>query len=160
MPNVATTVSIRIDRAREPLFDWFIPIELPRILTGWGPIPAVVATSDQSGPWDTPGSRRTVHLADGSLAHERVTACARPAVFAYTVNGFSGPVRHAAVEGRGQWWFEAAGAGATDVRWTYTFQARSRAAALLLTPVVKIAWRGFMRRGLDRLAALAHDEVG
>jgi hypothetical protein len=65
-----------------------------------------------------------------------------------------------AVEGRGQWWFEAAGAGATDVRWTYTFQARSRAAALLLTPVVKIAWRGFMRRGLDRLATLARDEVG
>ena len=46
------------------------------------------------------------------------------------------------------------------MRWTYTFQARSRAAALLLTPVVKIAWRGFMRRGLDRLAALARDEVG
>ncbi len=160
MPNVATTVSVRIDRARGPLFDWFIPIELPRILTGWGPVPAVVSTSDQSGPWDTPGSRRTVHLADGSHAHERVTACARPAVFGYTVNGFSGPVRHVAVEGRGQWWFEAAGDGATDVRWTYTFQARSRAAALLLTPVVKIAWRGFMRRGLDRLAALARDEVG
>jgi Polyketide cyclase / dehydrase and lipid transport len=77
-----------------------------------------------------------------------------------TVDGFSGPVRQAAVEGRGQWWFEAAGDGATDVRWTSTFQARSRAAALLLTPVVKIAWRGFMRRGLDRLAAPARDEVG
>jgi hypothetical protein len=159
MPNVATTVSIRIPSAREPLFDWFIPIELPRILTGWGPIPAVVATSEQSGPWDTPGSRRTVHLADGSTAHERVTACERPASFGYTVHGFSGPVRHVAVEGRGQWSFEAAGAGATEVRWTYTFQARSRVAGLLLTPVVKIAWRGFMRRGLDRLAALAHDEV-
>jgi polyketide cyclase/dehydrase/lipid transport protein len=159
MPNVATTVSIRIPSAREPLFDWFIPIELPRILTGWGPVPAVVATSEQSGPWDTPGSRRTVHLADGSTAHERVTACERPASFGYTVNGFSGPVRYVAVEGRGQWWFEAAGPGATDVRWTYTFQARSRAAALLLTPVVKVAWRGFMRRGLDRLAALARDEV-
>ena len=159
MPNVATTVSIRIASAREPLFDWFIPIELSRILTGWGPVPAVVATSEQSGPWDTPGSRRTVHLADGSTAHERVTACERPASFGYTVYGFSGPVRHVAVEGRGQWWFEAAGAGATDVRWTYTFQARSRAAALLLTPVVKVAWRSFMRRGLDRLAALAHDEV-
>jgi hypothetical protein len=160
MPHVATTVSVRVDAAREPLFDWFIPIELPRILTGWGPVPAVVATSDQSGPWDTPGSRRTVQLADGSTAHERVTLCERPAAFGYTVDGFSGPVRHVATEGRGQWWFDAAGAGATDVRWTYTFQARSRAAALLLTPVVKIAWRGFMRRALHQLAALARDEVG
>jgi hypothetical protein len=160
MPSVATTVSVRVAAAREPLFDWFIPVELPRILTGWGPVPAVVATSDQSGPWDTPGSRRTVHLSDGSLAHERVTLCERPASFGYTVDGFSGPVRHVAVEGRGQWWFQAAGADATDVRWTYTFQARSRTAALLLTPVVKIAWRGFMQRSLNQLAALARDEAG
>jgi hypothetical protein len=159
MPSVATTVSVRVAAAREPLFDWFIPIELPRILTGWGPVPAVVSTSDQSGPWDTPGSRRTVHLADGSTAHERVTACERPASFGYTVDGFSGPVRHVAVEGRGRWAFDPAGAGATDVHWTYASQARSRAAALLLTPVVKIAWRGFMRRALHRLAELARDEV-
>jgi hypothetical protein len=159
MPSVATTVSVRVAAAREPLFDWFIGIELPRILTGWGPVPAVVSTTDQSGPWDTPGSRRTVHLSDGSTAHERVTACERPASFGYTVDGFSGPVRHLADEGRGQWRFAAAGADATDVRWTYTFQARSPAAALLLTPVVKIAWRGFMRRALNQLAALARDEA-
>jgi hypothetical protein len=160
MPSVATTVGVRVAAARDPLFDWFIPLELPRILTGWGPVPAVVSTSDQSGPWDVPGSRRTVHLADGSLAHERVTACERPASFGYTVDGFSGTVRHIAREGRGQWWFEAAGADATDVRWTYTFEARSRAAALILAPIVKVAWRGFMRRGLDRMAVLARDEVG
>jgi hypothetical protein len=160
MPSVTTTVSIRIDRAREPLFDWFIPIELPRILTGWGPVPAVIGTRDQSGPWDTVGSRRTVELADGSTAHERVTLYERPSAFGYTVDGFSGTVRHAAVEGRGRWTFDAAGPEATDVRWTYTFQARSRAAALLLTPVVKIAWRGFMARALQRLAELARDEVG
>jgi len=159
MPNVATTVSIRVAAAREPLFDWFIPIELPRILTGWGPVPAVVSTSEQSGPWDVIGSRRTVALADGSTAHERVTACERPSAFGYTVDGFSGPIRHVAREGRGQWWFEPAGDAETDVRWTYTFEARSRAAAVLLTPIVKIAWRGFMRRALVELAALARDEA-
>jgi len=159
MPHVATTVSVRVAAAREPLFDWFIPIELPRILTGFGPVPAVVATSEQSGPWDVPGSRRTVHLADGSTAHERVTSCERPAGFGYTVDGFSGPVRHLAREGRGAWTFTAAGAAETDVRWTYTFEARSRAAALVLTPVVKLAWRGFMRRALERLAVLARDEA-
>ena len=159
MPSVATTASVRVAAAREPLFDWFIPIELPRILTGYGPVPAVVSTSDQSGPWDQPGSRRTVHLADGHTAHERVTACQRPASFGYTVDGFTNVLRHFASEGRGQWSFEPAGDDATDVRWTYTFQARSAAAALLLTPVVKIAWRGFMRRALDRLAELARAEA-
>jgi hypothetical protein len=158
MPTVATTATARVEAPRDPLFAWFIPVELPRILHRYGPVPAVVSTADQSGPWDVVGSSRTVHLGDGSTARERVTACDRPASFAYTVDGFSGPVRHLVREGRGQWWFEAAG-DATDVRWTYTFEARSPAAALLLAPVVKIAWRGFMRRALVELARLARDEA-
>lgn len=155
MPSVATSASVRVALPREPLFDWFIPVELPRILAGYGPVPAVVATSEQSGPWDVPGSVRTVHLSDGSTAHERVTACARPASFGYTVDGFSGPVRRLAREAHGTWSFAPAGADATDVVWTYAFEARSAAAALLLAPAVKLAWRGFMRRALERMATLA-----
>ncbi|HWI71396.1 MAG TPA: SRPBCC family protein, partial [Baekduia sp.] len=109
------------------------------------------STSDQTGPWDVVGSRRTVHLSDGSTATEQVTACDAPRSFGYTVSGFTNPIRHLAREGRGEWSFEEAGDGATDVRWTYTFEARSRAAAVVLTPVVKLAWRGFMRRGLAAL---------
>jgi len=155
MPSVATTASVRVAVPREPLFAWFIPVELPRILGGYGPVPAVVATSDQSGPWDVPGSHRTVHLADGSTARERVTACERPAAFGYTVDGFSGPVRHLAREARGRWTFTPAGPAATDVSWTYAFEARSAAAAVLLAPAVKLAWRGFMRGALARMATLA-----
>jgi hypothetical protein len=161
VPTVATTASVRVPAPREALFAWFIPIELPRILHRYGPIPAVVRTSGQSGPWDVVGSGRTVHLGDGSTARERVTGCERPQSFAYTVDGFSGPVRHLVREGRGRWRFEPAAddPDATEVRWTYAFEARSRAAALLLTPVVKLAWRGFMRRALGRLARLARDEA-
>lgn len=152
MPTtVATTVQRRIAEPRAPLFARFIPVELPDILTGYGPIPAVMSTSDQTGPWDVIGSRRTVHLSDGSTASEQVTACENPSYFGYTVTGFTNPIRHLAHEGRGQWWFDDAPAGATDVRWTYTFEARSRAAALVLAPVVKVLWRGFMRRGLAAL---------
>jgi hypothetical protein len=160
MPMIATTVTARVAAAQEPLFEWFIPIELPRILVGWGPIPAVVASTDQSGPWDRPGSQRTVHLADGHTAREQVTACERPTSFGYTVTTFSNALRHLASEGRGEWWFTPASADTTDVRWTYTFVARSRLAGLVLLPVVKLAWRGYMRRGLDRLAELARDEAG
>jgi hypothetical protein len=92
-----------------------------------------------------------VHLSDGSTATERVTACDAPRAFGYTVSGFTSPIRHLASEGRGEWSFEDAAGGGTDVRWTYTFEARSGPAAVLLAPVVKVAWRGFMRRGLAAL---------
>lgn len=154
-PTISTTVTTTAPVPRAPLFDLFIPVALPEILTGWGPIPAVTATSDQTGPWDQPGSTRTVHLADGSTACERVTDCTTPAYFAYVVSDFTNPIKYLAREGRGQWWFDEAGAGATHVRWTYTFEARSRAAGLLLAPVVHAAWQRFMRVGLARLVALA-----
>ncbi len=160
MPTIATTVHARIDVAREPLFACFVPIELPRILRRHGPIPAVVGTRDQTGPWDEVGSARVVELADGHTASERVTACETPARFAYTVSGFTNVVRHLAREAHGEWVFEEADGGrATDVRWTYAFVARSGPAALLLAPVVRTAWRGYMRGALDRFAAIAADEV-
>lgn len=152
MPSVATTVQQHIAEDREPLFARFIAVALEDILTGFGPIPAVTSTSGQTGPWDVVGSSRTVHLADGSEARERVTACTTPASFAYTVAGFTNPVRLLAREAHGQWWFAKAPGGGTDVRWTYAFEARSWPAAALLAPVVKLLWRGFMRRGLAALA--------
>jgi polyketide cyclase/dehydrase/lipid transport protein len=147
--DVSTTVSRRIDEPRDALWARFIPVELEDILKGYGPVPAVTGTSGQTGPWDVVGSSRTVHLADGSSASERVTRVEAPHVFGYTVSGFTNPVRFLAREARGVWVFEAGG----EVRWTYTFAARNAAAALVLAPVVRFAWRGFMRRALDALAA-------
>jgi hypothetical protein len=151
--DVSVTVRQRAEEPREALFARFIPIKLEDILKGYGPIPAVTGTSGQTGPWDVVGSSRTVHLADGSQATERVTGCAAPAQFAYTVSGFTNPVRFLAREARGLWTFADGPGGTTDVTWTYTFAARSLPAALLLAPVVRIAWRGFMRRGMAALLA-------
>lgn len=146
--DVATTVSRRIDEPRDALFARFIPIRLEDILHGYGPVPAVVGTSDQTGPWDVVGSQRTVHLADGSTARERVTRCEAPRAFGYTVDRFTNPIRLLAREARGAWVFDEGG----EVRWTYAFAARSAPAALVLLPIVRIFWRGFMRRALDALA--------
>jgi hypothetical protein len=146
--DVATTVSRRIDEPREALWARFIPVKLEDILHGYGPVPAVTGTSDQTGPWDVVGSSRTVHLSDGSSATERVTRCEAPQTFGYTVRGFTNPVRFLAREARGVWVFEERG----EVRWTYAFAARSPVHALVLAPVVKLFWRGFMRRALDALA--------
>jgi hypothetical protein len=146
--DVSTTVTRQVDEPREALFERFIPIRLEDILRRYGPIPAVVGTSGQTGPWDAVGSERTVHLGDGSTATERVTLCDPPQTFGYTVSGFTNPIRLLAREARGVWVFHEGG----EVRWTYTFAARSPAHALVLAPIVKTAWRGFMRRALDALA--------
>jgi hypothetical protein len=156
--TVSATTKARISRPRGELFDYFIPIELHRILLGYGPIPAVVSTSDQTGPWDQPGSSRTVHLADASSAREQVTACERPGHFAYRVGDFSGYVRYLASEANGEWWFSESGQG-TDVVWTYSFTARSRPAQLILLPVVKLLWRGFMQAGMRAFGELAESEA-
>jgi Polyketide cyclase / dehydrase and lipid transport len=147
--DVSTTVSRRIDEPRDALWARFIPVNLEDILGKYGPVPAVTGTSGQTGPWDVVGSSRTVHLSDGSSASERVTRVQAPHTFGYTVSGFTNPVRFLAREARGVWVFEEGG----EVRWTYTFAARSLPAALLLAPVVRFAWRGFMRRALDAFAA-------
>jgi hypothetical protein len=157
---VSATTKTRILKPQAELFEYFIPIELPRILRGYGPVPAVVSTSDQSGPWDVPGSTRTVHLADRNTAREQVTDCEPSHYFAYRVGEFSNLIAHLADEARGQWWFTKAGQDATDVVWRYSFIARSSAAQLILLPVVKLAWRGYMRAGMGAFSDLAEAEVG
>jgi len=128
---------------------------LPKVLTGYGPLPAVVGTSDRSGPWDVPGSRRTVHLADGSTLSEAVTEFVPTERFAYRVGDFTHPVLRAlATEGRGQWRF-APVEGGTAVEWTYTFEARGAAAAVPLSGVVQWLWRGYMDACLANFRTMA-----
>lgn len=174
LPTVATTVEAVVAAPRAALFAWFVPLPLPRILLGYGPIGAVAETTGQTGPWSAPGSRRTVHLADGSTAQETVTACEAPGYFAYRVSDFTHPLlRLLARDAVGEWWFgdapPAAGAGgapagrgapATRVVWRYTFRARSRAAAAALRVVSAVVWRGYMRVGLGATKTLGEREAG
>jgi hypothetical protein len=155
VPTPSATVTASTDEDRDVLFARFIPVTLEDILTSWGPVPAVVRSSNQSGPWDVVGSSRTVHLKDGSTAREAVTECRTPAYFAYTVKDFTNPVKFLASEARGQWWFDARPGGGTDVRWTYAFIPHNAVAAAVLQPIVAHAWRRFMREGLERLLAQA-----
>jgi hypothetical protein len=136
-------------------FDVIVPIELPRIFRGFGPLPAVVGTRDQTGKWDQVGVSRVVQLGDGSEAREEITAYDRPRYFAYRVGPFeSAPLRHLVVDANGEWWFTAGEPARTAIRWRYTFRPRRYA-----TPVVRLViarlWRGYAKRAL----ALAIEEV-
>ncbi len=117
---------------------------LPKVLTGYGPLPAVIRTSEQTGHWDVPGSMRRVHLADGSSVREQVTAYVSPTSFAYRVWDFEHPViRRLASQARGDWTFVPE-SGGTRVVWTYTFVAQSGVAALPLAAITQVLWRGYM----------------
>jgi hypothetical protein len=117
---------------------------LPKVLTGYGPLPAVVRTSGNTGPWDKVGSARVVHLADGSSVREELTHHDAPKKFAYRVWDFGNPIIGAlASEARGEWTFDPTPEG-TRVSWTYTFTARNAAAAIPLSAITQILWRGYM----------------
>jgi Polyketide cyclase / dehydrase and lipid transport len=153
--RVAITRSMIISRPPQIVFA-FIADEavLPKVLTGYGPLPAVVRTSRNIGPWDQPGSSRIVHLADGNTAREQVTHYDAPNHFAYRVWDVSHPiVRSLSEEARGEWTFAPHPHG-TLVTWTYTFTAATAAATILLTVFTKIFWRGYMDVCLDNAKRL------
>jgi Polyketide cyclase / dehydrase and lipid transport len=127
---------------------------LPKVLHRWGPIPAVTGTRDLTGPWDTPGSSRTVLLGDGSTARETVLVWERPRRFEYRVESFTNPLGRLIDHAVGAWEFATAGQGST-FRWTYTFTARGRTAGALLIPFVHTAWARYMAQCADLSVELA-----
>ncbi|MEI7447551.1 MAG: SRPBCC family protein [Burkholderiales bacterium] len=150
VPVVAITRSMLLPTDPARAFA-FIAAEdvLPKVLTGYGPLPAVVRTSDHTGPWDVPGSARIVHLADGSTVREQVTLVDAPGRFAYRVWDFGHPVIAAlATQGRGDWTFTAVDGG-TRVDWTYAFDAKGTAASVPLRALVAVLWRGYMDTCLE-----------
>ena len=77
MESISVKVTKMIELDRERLFDYFIPIELPILLRGYGLLPAVVKVSEQTGAWDIPGNYRMVHLSDGGTIREEVTGASQ-----------------------------------------------------------------------------------
>jgi hypothetical protein len=154
--SVSHTVERRLNAGVERVFDEVVAEDvLPRVLHRWGPVPAVTATRDLTGPWDTPGSQRTVVLGDGSTACERVLHWERPAAFAYRVDAFTSPLGRLADHAVGWWEFWEPAGGGSAFRWTYTFELRGRAAALVMWPLVRVAWARYMEQCADLCVGLA-----
>lgn len=146
-PGVAVTVETLARARPEATFLAIAPIELARIFLGFGPLPAVVGTRDQTGDWDHVGATRIVELAGGSEAREEITAYRAPSYFAYRVSGFSGSLRLLVDHADGAWWFSEAPDEATQVRWTYTFRPRPGRGALVRAIAAPL-WQAYARRAL------------
>jgi polyketide cyclase/dehydrase/lipid transport protein len=160
LANATHTVrrELEVDVAR--VFDVVVAEDvLPRVLHRWGPIPAVSGTRDLTGPWHTPGSERTVVLADGSTARERVIAWERPEQFEYRVDRFTNPLGRMVDHALGTWSFSPTDSG-SRFAWTYTFHARGLATAALLTVFVRTAWARYMGQCADLCVELASSEPG
>lgn len=155
MHPISVTLEETFTVPRQQIFEFIVAEDvLPKILTGYGPLPAVVTTRDVSGPWDQPGSWRHVVLADGNTAREEVTEFKQGDYFAYRINEFTFAVKYLATHAQGQWWFTDVGTGGTKVRWTYTFYAKNALAALPLKAFAGILWRGYMQVCLDQTREL------
>lgn len=149
LPRTSYTVSRELDVAVGRTFDVVVAEDvLPHVLHRWGPIPAVLGTRDLSGPWDTPGSERTILLGDGSTARERVLRWERPRLFEYRVDRFTSPLGRLVDHAVGLWEFAASERG-SSFRWTYTFEPRGSFSTVLLGAFVPTAWARYMRQCAD-----------
>ena len=156
MSNPSTANEIAITKTTvlpgdvETVFRFIVAQDvLPKILTGYGPLPGVVGTSDVTGRWDVPGSSRTVHLKDGGTAREQVTGYHLPESFRYRVWDFSSAVLGPLVnEARGEWTFKPV-EGGTEVTWTDTFAAKNAFAAVPTSFIGHVLWAGYMQVCLD-----------
>lgn len=136
--RIPVTVKAVARASIETTFDAIVPIALPEMFTGFGPLPAVTATREQTGEWDHAGATRTVVLADGSPAREEITSHERPHYFANRVSGFTARFRLLVRGARGEWWFSPASGEGTRVRWRYTFEPRGAARPIVALAVARL----------------------
>lgn len=149
MKSAAATVVTMIEASQEETFLHIVPIDLTSIFTGFGPLPSVTGSLNQTGPWDAAGRSRTVVFSDGSSARETLTSYEYPNRFAYRITEFTGVLRFLATEARGEWWFESVpDRAATSVRWRYEFISRSAILKPLVSLFTRSLWRGYMRKAL------------
>lgn len=150
--SYAVTVSATAQAPRDHAFDVIVPIDLASVFHGYGLLPAVTGTSDQSGAWDGVGRTRTVHLSDGSSSSERITSYERPTGFGYRVGPFGGVFGRVVSHADGSWAFTELG-DSTQIFWTYEFGPR-RGMGLLVRAILPL-WRRYADRVLTECVAAA-----
>jgi hypothetical protein len=154
VPDVVVTRHLVVRAPLERAFDTLSAEDvLPTLLHRYLVVPGVTGTTDVSGPWDQPGRSRMVELSGGGSVHEEITAYERPRYFAYRVDGFPAPFDRLVRFAQGRWWLATDGKR-TIIRWSYSFDAATRAGVLPLRVFAHLFWRGYMRAAMRRLGRL------
>jgi hypothetical protein len=162
--GITAEVKGRVQASPREVFDFFREVDVTRILTGRGPLPAVRAVNNPSERWNEVGQERTFELADGSSLRERMTEVVAPKTFAYEIDEITGPLRRLVSTFSGRWSFSsepADGEGeATLAHWHYVFTPHSRWTRPPTFVIVRALWQPYMGQVLRRTAELAHQEFG
>ena len=142
--SIAATANVPGDKA----FEIIVPIDVPSIMPGYGPLPAATGVENQTGNWDAVGQTRVVRLADDTTAREEITLYEAPNRFDYTVSDWSGAMKFLARHAKSEWSFHEIAAHQTRIMWRYTFAPRSIWTAWLLLAATQLMWRGAMKQAL------------
>ena len=130
MSPIIVEVQRELSVPAHDIFDTFMPIDLTQIMTGFGPLPGVSNIENQSGPWDSVGTERTIRLADGNTMTEVLTEVQRPTGFSYTLGNLTNVLRFLVHRFHGSWCFDTISADGEPSRvrttWRYEFDVRSR----------------------------------
>jgi hypothetical protein len=147
--SLSAVVEIEVQVPQALAFMHIVPIDLSSIFTGYGPLPSITGTHNQTGAWDAAGQTRTVSLSDGSSAHELITKYEYPGYFRYTVSGFTGMLGLFTGSANGEWWFQDnPSSGNTRIKWRYAFNARAIWSVPILWIITNVFWRGYMQKAL------------
>jgi len=127
--GIVAQVSGPVDGRPQDVYDFFREVDVTRILTGRGPLPAVVSVDDPSCPWDAPSQVRSLELADGNSLRERLTALNPPHSFSYDIDRITGPLGKLVQGMSGRWSFEPVEEGGSEgpTNWVRRRSASGRA---------------------------------
>jgi hypothetical protein len=161
--GIVAQVSGRVNGRQQDVYDFFREVDVTLILTGRGPLPAVVSVDDPSCPWDASGQARSLELADGNSLRERLTALEAPHSFSYDIDRITGPLGKLVLGMSGRWSFEpweGAGAeGPTRAHWHYVFAPSSWLTWLPSWLIIRLLWQPYMGAVLARTTDLAERQL-
>jgi len=147
--HATATSAIIVTTTPKQAFEISAPLDPTRFYGKFGPLPAVVGVTAQSGDWDTPGRTRKLELSDGGSVIETITDVVSPTLFAYDLSDFTGAFRLLVAGARAEWTFERTAVG-TLVTWTYTFHGRP-GRAWAVRAIVRMWWARYMDRVLPMI---------
>ncbi|TVR71389.1 MAG: hypothetical protein EA415_11320 [Sphaerobacteraceae bacterium] len=156
---VSATAHVRINAPVDEVYDWFCGLDISRVLNGYGPLPGVERTTEQTGSWTTPRETRKLEMSGNIRARQEILIAERPFFFAYRVREFTHILNLMAYGAEARWWFEPDGDGGMTLTWTYTFWPRSFVGKLGIYPVIKTIWHRYMVVTIRAMRDLAEQEI-
>ncbi|WP_232293376.1 type II toxin-antitoxin system RatA family toxin [Stigmatella aurantiaca] len=153
--------AIRIERPPEQVYDFVTSLEAPaKTFSGHGRIPGVVKTEVVGGGPLREGVTARVHSSDGAVMERLITIMDRPRHHEYRLaSGFKPPIKYLLKSGRGEWTFQPAPEGGTQVEWIYVFELTSPVIYPLASPLLNGMFAEAMVKCLARTKECLVDEA-